>query len=150
MKYIIDDLEFFSDGKIYPLSNDALERLLINGVSIDDIIDTEMYAPGKIDIKLNIPEFYKKINMQEYFNSYRSRNRKINERIDTELSLMLKYNLEDLFRQVIYILDYLKFNNIVYGVGRGSSCASYLLFLLGLHKVDCIKYDISPTEFFKD
>jgi DNA polymerase III alpha subunit len=40
-------------------------------------------------------------------------------------------------------------NNIVWGVGRGSSVASYVLYLLGIHKIDSIKYNLSPDEFFK-
>jgi DNA polymerase III alpha subunit len=48
-----------------------------------------------------------------------------------------------------YIVDTLRKNNVVWGVGRGSSIASYALFLIGIHKIDSIKYDIPITEFFK-
>jgi DNA polymerase III alpha subunit len=40
-------------------------------------------------------------------------------------------------------------NNIVWGVGRGSSVASYVLYLLGVHKVDSIKYGLDIREFLK-
>ena len=34
--------------------------------------------------------------------------------------------------------------------GRGSSAASYILYLIGVHRVDSVKYDIDPKEFFKN
>jgi DNA polymerase III alpha subunit len=34
-------------------------------------------------------------------------------------------------------------------VGRGSSVASYVLFLIGVHKIDPIKYELPIEEFFK-
>jgi DNA polymerase III alpha subunit len=40
-------------------------------------------------------------------------------------------------------------SNIVWGVGRGSSVASYALYLIGIHKIDPIKYNLSINEFFK-
>jgi DNA polymerase III alpha subunit len=48
-----------------------------------------------------------------------------------------------------YIVDTLRANNIVWGVGRGSSVASYVLHLIGVHKIDSIKYNIPIEEFFK-
>jgi len=43
----------------------------------------------------------------------------------------------------------LRKNNIVWGVGRGSSVASYVLFLLGVHKIDSMYYELSVDEFLK-
>jgi DNA polymerase III alpha subunit len=40
-------------------------------------------------------------------------------------------------------------NNIVWGVGRGSSVASYVLFLIGIHKVDSLYYDLPIEEFLR-
>jgi DNA polymerase III alpha subunit len=48
-----------------------------------------------------------------------------------------------------YVVDTLRENNIVWGVGRGSSVASYVLHLIGVHKIDSIKYNIPIEEFFK-
>ncbi len=54
-----------------------------------------------------------------------------------------------LLKTMKYIVDTLRENNIVWGVGRGSSVASYVLFLLGVHKIDSVKYDLPIEEFFK-
>jgi len=40
-------------------------------------------------------------------------------------------------------------NNIVWGLGRGSSTASYVLYLLGVHKINSLYYDLSIEEFLK-
>jgi DNA polymerase III alpha subunit len=50
---------------------------------------------------------------------------------------------------LIYIIDTMRKNNIVWGVGRGSSVASYILYLLGVHKVDSVKYNLHIEEFLK-
>lgn len=48
-----------------------------------------------------------------------------------------------------FIVDTLRANNIVWGVGRGSSVASYALYLMGVHRVDSVKYNLPINEFFK-
>jgi len=40
-------------------------------------------------------------------------------------------------------------NKVVWGTGRGSSCASYILYLIGIHQVDSVKYDLDLGEFFR-
>ncbi len=54
-----------------------------------------------------------------------------------------------LLQYLIFIVDHMRDENIVWGVGRGSSVASYCLYLLGVHKVDSIKYDLPIEEFLK-
>jgi DNA polymerase III alpha subunit len=40
-------------------------------------------------------------------------------------------------------------NNIVWGVGRGSSVSSYVLYLLGVHRVNSLYYDLDIHEFLR-
>jgi DNA polymerase III alpha subunit len=49
-----------------------------------------------------------------------------------------------------YVVDTLRANDVVWGVGRGSSVASYVLHIIGVHKIDSIKYNIPIEEFFKE
>lgn len=70
-------------------------------------------------------------------------------RVQQELSLFQQTNLVNLLRYIKYMVDVMTKNNLVWGVGRGSSTASYVLYLLGLHNVDSLKYDIPIEEFFK-
>lgn len=71
------------------------------------------------------------------------------DRINRELNEYAKRGLLDVLKVLIYTIDQFKENKVVWGVGRGSSCASYILFLLEVHSVDPIKYDIPLEEFFK-
>ena len=55
----------------------------------------------------------------------------------------------DVLRLMCYIRDKFIQNNVIWGVGRGSSVASYLLYLLGIHLIDPLKYDLDIHEFLK-
>lgn len=70
------------------------------------------------------------------------------ERTRLELDEIKFYCIEPLFKTLIYAISKFKETGTVWGVGRGSSCASLVLFLIGLHKVDPILYNIPITEFF--
>lgn len=71
------------------------------------------------------------------------------QRVQFELKLVKKHRLTELFRALVYIVDRMSENNAVWGIGRGSSVACYLLYLIGVHDVDSVQYDIDPLEFFK-
>jgi DNA polymerase III alpha subunit len=94
-----------------------------------------------------IPIEYKKLDVEQYLISQcPDENR---DRLITELALFKKHDMIDLLKTMKYIVDTLRTNQVLWGVGRGSSVASYVLFLLGVHKIDPIKYDLSINEFFK-
>lgn len=70
-------------------------------------------------------------------------------RLTTELELYHKHNMIDVLFFLKYLVDTMRKNNIVWGVGRGSSVASYVLFLIGVHKIDSVKYNLDINEFLK-
>jgi DNA polymerase III alpha subunit len=70
-------------------------------------------------------------------------------RVDKELLLFIQYGMFDLLFYLKYLVDTMRENKIVWGVGRGSSVASYILFLIGVHKIDSIKYNLDINEFLK-
>ena len=71
-------------------------------------------------------------------------------RTKLELALFRKHNMLNMLKTMKYIVDTMRKNNIVWGVGRGSSVASYVLYLIGVHKIDSIKYKLPIEEFFKE
>lgn len=71
------------------------------------------------------------------------------QRVGQELLLYQERNLFPLLRQLKYIVDTWRTNNIVWGVGRGSSVASYVLYLLGVHKINSLYYDLDIGEFLR-
>ena len=71
------------------------------------------------------------------------------QRVGQELLLYQERDLFNLLRYLKYLVDTLRKHNLVWGVGRGSSVASYVLFLLGVHKIDSIFYSLDIEEFLK-
>jgi DNA polymerase III alpha subunit len=71
------------------------------------------------------------------------------ERLIEEIELFRQHNMTDLLRYLKYLVDTMRENKIVWGVGRGSSVASYCLYLIGVHKIDSIKYNLDIKEFLK-
>lgn len=80
----------------------------------------------------------------------RCRNDTEKQRVAEELTEFHKRNEIDVLRVMIYIVDKFRENNIVWGVGRGSSVSCFCLYLIGINKINPLKYDISYTEFFKE
>jgi len=70
-------------------------------------------------------------------------------RVETELKLFIQHNMIDVLYYCKYLVDTMRENNILWGVGRGSSVASYVLYLIGIHKIDSIKYELDIKEFLK-
>ena len=66
-----------------------------------------------------------------------------------ELRIWRKRKLNDMLRTLIFIVNTFEDNNVIWGTGRGSSCASYVLYLIGLHQVDSVLYNIDIGEFFR-
>jgi len=66
-----------------------------------------------------------------------------------ELEAFRERDMEDLLRYMIYLVDFMRENDIVWGVGRGSSVASYVLYLIGVHRINSIQYDLDWREFLR-
>ena len=71
------------------------------------------------------------------------------QRAGHELLLFQERGMFVLLRYLKYLVDTMRKHNIVWGVGRGSSVASFVLFLLGVHKINSLYYDLSIDEFLK-
>jgi DNA polymerase III alpha subunit len=104
--------------------------------------------PRTIDISdWMIPEEYKNMDIEEFLvNQCPEENY---QRLVEELTLYRQKNLIPVLKAIKYVVDTLRKNEVIWGVGRGSSVASYVLFLLGVHKIDSIKYKLPIEEFFK-
>lgn len=95
-----------------------------------------------------MPDKYKNINIEDYCVALCPTQFCV-DRVMEELELYEKMGLEDVLRFLIYLVDYLRENKIVWGVGRGSSVASYVLYLIGVHKINSLEYKLDVKEFLK-
>ena len=71
------------------------------------------------------------------------------QRVKDELDAFKKMDMMNLLKFLHFLVTFMKQNKIVWGVGRGSSVASYVLFLLGVHKVNSIQYNLDWQEFLR-
>lgn len=95
-----------------------------------------------------IPEEYKEFDIIDFLLS-QTQNEEQYQRVITELELFIQYNMLEVLIYIKYLVDTMRGNKIVWGVGRGSSVASYILYLIGIHKIDSLKYNLDIHEFLK-
>jgi DNA polymerase III alpha subunit len=70
-------------------------------------------------------------------------------RVKAELQEYERLNLTKLLQWLKYFVDTCQNSDVILGVGRGSSVASYVLYLLGVHRINSIKYELDWKEFLR-
>lgn len=95
-----------------------------------------------------MPDYYKQLDIAEHVVALCKTPEQL-QRVGQELLLYQERDLFDLLRYLVYLVDIMKTNNVVWGVGRGSSVASYVLYLLGVHRIDSMYYDLDVEEFLR-
>lgn len=98
--------------------------------------------------KWHMPDEYKELDIAAYVLGLCNADHEL-QRVGAELLLFQERDLFNLLRYLKYLIDTLRKHNIVWGVGRGSSVASYVLFLIGVHKINSIYYNLDIEEFLK-
>jgi DNA polymerase III alpha subunit len=71
------------------------------------------------------------------------------KRLDDEYKEFEKRDMINLLRYMVYLVDYMRNNNILWGVGRGSSVSSFVLYLIGVHRINPIQFDLDWREFLR-
>lgn len=163
----LNDRVLCYDGDSIFLSEDIESSMLQYHVTYVDeltpaIIEYNKYAEVPLTIKedfsiplmdWNIPDEYRSIDVLQYCLDQigsRPSNFSVEQqqlRVCEEYVLYEDLNLLDMLRVIIYIVNKLQQSNCVWGVGRGSSTSSYILYLIGLHDIDCLKYDLDILDF---
>ena len=95
-----------------------------------------------------MPQEYKALDVQSFVLNKCTTDKEI-ARVSDELIEFKKRDMNNLLRYMIYLVDFMRENDIVWGVGRGSSVASYVLYLIGVHRIDSIQYDLDWREFLR-
>ena len=95
-----------------------------------------------------MPEEYLQLDIAEHILSLCKSEPEL-QRVGQELLLYQERDLFNLLRYLKYLVDVLRDNNVIWGVGRGSSVASYVLYLMGVHRIDSMFYDLNPREFLR-
>ena len=96
----------------------------------------------------HMPDRYKQLDIAEHLITMCDTPEKL-QRVGHELLLYQERGLFDLLRYLKYLVDAMRDNRVIWGVGRGSSTASYVLYLLGVHQIDSMYYDLDVSEFLR-
>lgn len=95
-----------------------------------------------------MPQTYRDMDIAEYVLNTCKNDVEL-QRCGQELLLFQERGLFDLLRYLKYLVDTMIENKLIWGVGRGSSVASYVLFKLGVHRIDSLYYELDPQEFLR-
>ena len=141
----------FKDQQTVDQFNQALSE------NADDINRLEIYQEPEISVsefdkneqnKWFMPKEYQDLNIIEWLLD-QTTNETEYQRVISELELFIQHDMLVVLNYLKYLVDTMRSNSIVWGVGRGSSVASYCLYLLGVHKVNSIKYNLDIKEFLR-
>jgi len=95
-----------------------------------------------------MPESYENIDVKTYLLE-KCNTEEERDRVLIEYKLFEQKGFTKVLKFLIYFVDVLRSNNIVWGVGRGSSVSSFCLFLIGIHKINPLFYNLDYREFLR-
>ena len=95
-----------------------------------------------------MPKKYKQINVLQWLLE-RCQTDAEKLRVQEEYSRFDEKNFVNVLQFLIYFVDTLRANNVIWGVGRGSSVSSFCLFLIGVHKINPMLYNLDYGEFLR-
>jgi DNA polymerase III alpha subunit len=116
-------------------------------------------ASRDISIEWTIPERFKNLDIFEHLvkmhgelmaDCDQQELDKRELRLCQEIYKFKQLGLDDVLRAVIWIINSLTTNNVVWGVGRGSSVSSYVLYVIGVHDVDSFQYGLNIDDFLHE
>lgn len=173
MKTDLNDRELFFDG-VSQVRPDLVPELFLRGVTPDKVrvtalnedielfnhLSDEAILVGhnptfKPDLSWQLPPEWAELDLDALFEGWLREHghppgSPYHERVARELAEVKRRGLEPLIRTLAFVVHTFNQRRQVWGVGRGSSCASLLLYIIGLHRVDPVRYSIPLEEFFHD
>jgi DNA polymerase III alpha subunit len=95
-----------------------------------------------------MPQEYKDLDIAAYVLGLCESDAEL-QRCGQELMMFQERNLFNLLRYLKYLVDIMTQNRLIWGVGRGSSVASFVLYKLGVHRINSLHYELDPSEFLR-
>jgi hypothetical protein len=96
----------------------------------------------------HMPSEYKQLDIASYILGLCTNEAEL-QRCGEELLLYQERDLFNLLKYLKYLVDVMTNNKIIWGVGRGSSVASYVLYKLGVHRINSMFYNLDVHEFLR-
>lgn len=146
---VTDDDDEFDVRQYNRFTSDETKRLKV-------FREGEIEGPAASAFDWNLPDSYRDLDVVERaidgmlkLNLPEDQLPLYQQRLAEELGEMEHRGMFDFIRALLYVTDLFRARDVVWGVGRGSSCASLVMFVLGINKVDPVKYNIPVEEFLK-
>lgn len=164
----------FNDGTVI-CKNSALVEMLYSGLDINLAVsepdsDVELYNQadrlldtdyGEITITneqlfdnvnwfdyWTTPDPYADMDIEEYIYNRCKTTEEI-VRVQKEMKLFKERNMLSVLCHLVYLTDFWRKNGIFWGVGRGSSVGSFVLYLIGINRINPLDFDIAIEDFLK-
>lgn len=166
--------KIFDDGTVI-CNDDALVEILYSGQDFSGVFcnnienQTEWEYANKInDTDYSVPIFgdnpqYAEINWYQYWRTSelyvnidllewclsRCKTEEESDRVRLEITEFEKRNMIPIMKHLIYCVDIWRSNNIFWGVGRGSSVCSFVLYLIGINRINPLQYKLFLGEWLR-
>jgi len=172
LKTVLKDRTLWADGCSAARSNDIESLIKYDYVEqlspLVEQYNQQVSKAEEIKVKIanqslliesTVPEPYKSLDVVAYIadrHTVLMRDKRSNEllareyRLANELREYENRGLFDVLRTIVYIINTLAETNTVWGVGRGSSVSSYVLYAIGVHDVDSFAYELDIVDFLHD
>lgn len=176
MKSVLNNRVLWFDGTIEIQPNEVIKWVEYPKLSVtemtDEILqfnknvltDQRIKLKSELDdfnLEWNIPSKYNTMDIKQYItdrlvqigiddeltdDEFVERHK----RVQFELNVFTQLDLVPLLKTLVYIIDSFIEKNVVWGVGRGSSVSSYILYLIGVHDIDSVTYELDFNEFLRN
>jgi DNA polymerase III alpha subunit len=131
--------------------NGAIEKLYLDWDPLQDMeeitISPEEWHRKNQQI-WSMPQEYRDMDIAKWVLDRCSDQNEL-QRCAEELFLFLERDCIDLLKYLKYLVDTMREHGIVWGVGRGSSVASFVLYLIGVHKIHSLRHNLEIREFLR-
>jgi len=121
---------------------------LINYETLNDHSESLEDFDRRLQQTWHMPDEYKQLDIAQHILDL-CKNEAELQRCGHELLMFQERDLFNLLRFLKYLVDTMTDNRIIWGVGRGSSVASYVLYKLGVHRIDSMFYELNVEEFLR-
>jgi DNA polymerase III alpha subunit len=159
---IFEDQDIFKF--LYENDLDTLDQLIAeSSPEVEKLIQTSglsILTTNNIEYTQEVEDF-DKANQNNWFMPDEYKNMDIEkflidvcpvENYNRLMDELVAYKQRDMYNLLCwlkYFVDTCRKTNVVWGVGRGSSVASYVLYLIGVHRIDSVKYNLDWQEFLR-
>jgi DNA polymerase III alpha subunit len=121
---------------------------LINYDTLNDSEETLEEFDRRLQKTWHMPDEYKNLDIAQHILDLCTSDAEL-QRCGHELLLYQERDLFNLLRFLKYLVDVMNNNQVIWGVGRGSSVASYVLYKLGVHRINSMFYELDVEEFLR-